>query len=223
MKLKAALSFYIIFFCLVSYTSFAQREARPFWSEIQAFMKEDRLNPPPASGTLFVGSSSFRLWNNLQDYFPELNIVNRGFGGSTLSDLVFYADSIVTPFQWKYIVIYSGENDLVYDPNLEPSEVVNLFNRLMFLVRKTNPQTPVFYCSIKPSPIRKQFSRRFVQYNNLISNHIDQLPNTFYVDVWNILTSKDEQAESVFFLADSLHLNEKGYSLWKNELNKYLK
>lgn len=223
MKLKAVFSFFIIIFCLISSASFAQREEKPFWTEIQAFMREDSLNPPPDSATLFVGSSSFRLWDNLHDYFPELYIVNRGFGGSTLSNLVFYSDSIISPFRWKYIVIYSGENDLVYDANLEPSEVVKLFDRLMYHIRKTNPQTPVFYCSIKPSPIRKQFSKRFIQYNNLISNHIEHYPNTYFVDFWNILTDKEEQPVSAFFLADSLHLNEKGYSMWKNELIKYLK
>src|ERR1700709_1983633 len=89
----------------------AQEEPHPFWNEIQAFKKNDSAHFPPPNEILFVGSSSFNFWKDVQDYFPGYPIINRGFGGSSLPDVIRYADDIIYPYKPKQVVIYCGEND----------------------------------------------------------------------------------------------------------------
>lgn len=91
---------------ILSFASSAYAQQPPFWDEIQAFKKQDSVQPPPANGDLFVGSSSFRKWTNLQDYFPYYPVINRGFGGSTLPDLIRYANDIIIPYHPRQILIY---------------------------------------------------------------------------------------------------------------------
>src|ERR1700688_1161761 len=91
---------------LTSY-SFAQ----PFAGEIQEFKNQDKSNPPPANGILFVGSSSFKKWTDVSSYFPGYTIINRGFGGSSLPDVIRYADDIIIPYHPKQVVVYCGDND----------------------------------------------------------------------------------------------------------------
>ena len=62
--------------------------------EIASMTAKDATNPPPKGGIVFVGSSSIRLWD-LKKWFPDLPVINRGFGGSQLADSVRYADRIV--------------------------------------------------------------------------------------------------------------------------------
>ncbi|MBL7727787.1 MAG: hypothetical protein JNM68_08880, partial [Dinghuibacter sp.] len=85
--------------------------AQPYIADIRAFKKQDSLTPPPANAILFVGSSSFTNWTNVHEYFPGKTIINRGFGGSSLTDLIRYAGDVIVPYNPKQIVIYCGEND----------------------------------------------------------------------------------------------------------------
>src|SRR4051794_32863983 len=65
--------------------------------EIAAFEKADSENPPKKRGTLFSGSSSIRMWKTVARDFPGFNVLNRGFGGSQISDSVDFVDRIVVP------------------------------------------------------------------------------------------------------------------------------
>ena len=94
--------------------------APPFWTDIVAFKKADATQPSPAHPILFVGSSSFTKWKDVNEYFPGYPIVNRGFGGSTLPDLIRYFYDVILPYQPKQVVIYCGENDIASSENMTP-------------------------------------------------------------------------------------------------------
>ena len=61
---------------------------------------------------MFIGSSSIRRWSTLAEDFPEINVVNRGFGGSKPSDILFFFDKLIPTVQPQNIVFYCGENDI---------------------------------------------------------------------------------------------------------------
>ena len=84
----------------------------PFGPEIRAFEEADRINRPKPGGVLFVGSSSIRLWPDLKADFPGVNVIQRGFGGSQIDQVVYYAPRIVLPYKPSVIVLYAGDNDL---------------------------------------------------------------------------------------------------------------
>ncbi len=103
-----------------------------------------------------MGSSSFRMWKNVQQDFPGYTIINRGFGGSSLPDVINYADEIIFPYEPKQIVIYCGENDLAASDTVTAQMVVDRFKALFFLIRDRMPDVPVVFVSIKPSPSREK-------------------------------------------------------------------
>ena len=61
---------------------------------IQAFEAQDAKQSPAKNGIAFVGSSSIRKWD-LKKWFPDLEPINRGFGGSEVADSVEFADRII--------------------------------------------------------------------------------------------------------------------------------
>ena len=101
---------------ILSLTTLAQTSTytreKEWEKEVNALVEIDRRQTPPANAVLFVGSSSIRMWHSLREDFPGVNVINRGFGGSHLEDLVFFAPKIVFPYRPKRIVVYSGENDI---------------------------------------------------------------------------------------------------------------
>src|ERR1700744_5187873 len=102
----------------------------PFWNEIAEFKRKDSIQHPPANAILFVGSSSFRKWNNVQNDFPGYTIINRGFGGSTFDDVIRYANEIIYPYRPKQVVIYCGDNDLAAGKKITGKKVYKRFVKL---------------------------------------------------------------------------------------------
>lgn len=209
-----------ILLVLVSVGHFAK--AQPFAKEIAAFKKQDSLSFPGTGKILFVGSSSFAFWKDVQQYFPEYSIINRGFGGSSLTDLIRYAPDVIFPYEPKQIVIYCGENDFAGDTSLYPSQVAQRFFDLFNLIRSRYKKVPIAYISMKPSPSRKHLMARFNVANVMIKNFLKKKKKTDYIDVYKAMLNENGQPKEEIFLADQLHMNAEGYKIWKKIIEPYL-
>jgi lysophospholipase L1-like esterase len=200
----------------------AQEQKFPFWDDIQSFKKEDSLHKPPLHAILFVGSSSFTNWKDVQAYFPSYKIINRGFGGSTLLDQIRYVNDIVFPYQPKQIVIYCGENDLAASDKVTGEIVYTRFVNLFNLIRKKLPSVPVAFISLKPSPSRWQLRQKMITANNKIKAFLATKRKTVFVDVYHKMLDRNGKPMQEIFLDDSLHMNAKGYGIWKKQIEPYL-
>ncbi|TMI66282.1 MAG: G-D-S-L family lipolytic protein [Bacteroidetes bacterium] len=205
----------------------------PFAKSIAAFKKQDSISFPPENAILFIGSSSFTLWEDVQNYFPGYTIINRGFGGSTLEDQIRYANDIIFPYKPKQIIIYCGENDLAFSDTVTAVMVFERFKHLYKMIReKTN--APVAYISMKPSPSRRHLFAKMREANLLIMEFIiSQDPNAMirsnmdpapavFIEVHSKMLNKEGEPFPEIFLDDSLHMNAKGYSIWQKEIQPYL-
>src|SRR6059058_2849188 len=157
----------------------------PFWNDIQAFKKQDSISLPPKDAILFVGSSSFTKWTDVQEYFPGYSIINRGFGGSTLVDVIRYAYDIILPYEPKQVVIYCGENDLAFSEKVAPAEILKRVKTLFSIIRINLPASTIDFVSIKPSPVRAGIQARVIESNQLIKAFFKQQKNAAFIDVYN--------------------------------------
>jgi lysophospholipase L1-like esterase len=196
--------------------------AQPFANEIAAFKKQDSINMPQKNAILFVGSSSFRLWKTVQNDFPEYTIINRGFGGSALPDVIRYADEIIFPYQPKQIVIYCGENDIASSDTVTAEMVRVRFNILFEIIRNKMPDVPVVFISIKPSPSRWAMKDRMIKANELIKKYLKKQKHTKYISVWKEMLGTDGNPMPDIFIGDNLHMNAKGYAIWRELIEPHL-
>lgn len=208
---------------LLATTGLAQIEKPPYWTEIQNFKKQDSLNPPAKDQILFVGSSSFAMWKDVQNYFPGYRILNRGFGGSSLPDVIRYVDDVIIPYQPKQIVIYCGENDLAASDTVTSMMVLDRFKQLFSLVRNQLPKVPIVYISMKPSPSRQHLSAKVELGNKLIKKFLKKKKRTAFVDVYHKMLNTEGKPMPDIFLEDNLHMNAKGYAIWQKAIEPYLK
>jgi len=193
-----------------------------FESEIAAFETQDKATPPPANGILFVGSSSIRLWEGLKEAFPGKPIIQRGFGGSTLSDVIRYIPRVVLPYNPKQVVLYAGDNDIGQN-NRTARDVYSQFLTFFALVRKQLPNATITYIAVKPSPARKQFMSIQAETNRLIKQYLSGQRNTSFADVYTPMLGANGQPRPELFKADSLHMTPQGYEIWKNVIAPVLK
>lgn len=194
----------------------------PFYDEIQTFKKQDSVSSQPKNAILFVGSSSFTKWQDVQSYFPGYTIINRGFGGSSLPDVIRYAHDIILPYHPKQVIIYCGDNDLASSDTVTPQVVTDRFKKLFNIIRSNLPGTKITYVSIKPSPSRKHLMPKMKQANLMIKSFLQKQENTSFIDIYNAMLLPVGKPKPEIFLEDSLHMNEKGYAIWKKAIQPHL-
>ena len=180
---------------------------------IRAFEALDQQSPPPEKPVLFVGSSSIRLWN-LKKYFPGLPAINRGFGGSELSDSLHYFDRIVLPYRPRLVLLYAGDNDIALGTSADT--VIANYQAFAAKVRSQLPRTHFAFLSIKPSVARHALWPEITRANNAIHRHTESDSSLHYLDIATPMLGDNRQPEPGFFMMDGVHLNRTGYQLWTN-------
>ena len=217
MKRKIILTEYFLLFIFIT----AQAQA-PFFNEIQNFKKLDSTHFPAKKAILFVGSSSFTKWVDLQDYFPAYPIINRGFGGSTLPDVIRYANDIIFPYQPKQIVIYCGENDIASSDTVSSTIVFERFKQLFVMIRAHLPDVSIAFISMKPSPSREKFWPVIKAGNTRIKKYLHKQKHAAFIDVYPAMFNADGTIMKDIFIEDNLHMNAKGYAIWQRIIAPYL-
>lgn len=187
-----------------------------FDEEIRAFEDSDRVRPPTPGGVVFVGSSSIRLWPDLRADFPGTNVLQRGFGGSRIDEVLHYAPRIVLPYKPKLVVLYAGDNDLA--EGRTPEQIFDDYKSFVRLVHDSLPGTRVAYVSIKPSPSRWSLIEGMRSANQIIRDYATSHPGLLYVDVLDPMIGSNGRPRPNLYLSDSLHMTHDGYAIWRSLL-----
>lgn len=186
-----------------------------FEKEIRVFEKTDSKNTAADNAILFVGSSSIRMWAT-QDYFPKLKVINRGFGGSQISDVIHFSHRIVFPYKPKLIVFYAGDNDVAVGKKAQ--RVFDDYKSFVKLAREQLPKTPIIFIAIKPSMSRWKLWPEMKKANAMIEGFCQSDPALFYFDAATPLLGTDGKPNNDLFMPDLLHLNAQGYKAWTKRL-----
>lgn len=208
---------------LLTFALFFSQEKKPmFWQDIQNFKQLDQETTPPKDAILLVGSSSFTKWTDVASYFPDKTIINRGFGGSRLTDLNFYADDLLN-YQLKQIIIYCGENDFADNHTLKADVVVERFKTFYKKIRAKFPMIEVDYISIKYSPSRENLWPQMKEANKQIAAFMKKEKKSEFIDITKVMEDSNGNVRKDLFVEDMLHMTPEGYRLWTSVMNPYMK
>jgi lysophospholipase L1-like esterase len=219
------------FWCVLAFALIAggatvqtqQRNTDPerFEPEIRKFEEADRVTPPPAGAVVFTGSSSIRRWDTLAKDFPQVAVLNRGFGGSEASDVVRYADRVILRYKPSRIVFYAGDNDLARGKT--PAQVAADVERLADMVREALPEARMAIISIKPSLARWHLVEQMRDANARLKALADKRPELAFIDVFPGMLGPDGKPVPGYYVEDGLHLTDAGYRVWTAALMPFLR
>jgi lysophospholipase L1-like esterase len=181
--------------------------------ELKRFAEADRKTPPKSGQIVFAGSSSIRLWK-LEQSFPDLGVVNRGFGGSTIPENEALADRLILPLKPKAIVFYAGDNDLAAK-GAEAGKTVEDFRKFLAALERGGLLVPFVYIAIKPSISRWKLRSMQQVANRAIAAICAERKETMrFVDLDRVMLGSGGEPDPALFEKDGLHVNAAGYERW---------
>ena len=209
-----------IFSILITSSSLLAQIPANFQGEVDALVEKDFSIDASKKTIVFTGSSSIRMWTNVQDAFPAINAVNTGFGGSQFSDLIHFREELIFKYNPDKIFIYEGDNDVASGKS--KYEIFADATRLLSFIREAFPEVPVYFISPKPSISRWALQNEYEEFNALLKHLCEFDDSIQYVDVWNPMLNEKGEPMSDIFISDNLHMNAKGYEIWKEVIGKYV-
>ncbi len=212
---------YLFLLCALLIFSFTRgQNTNHFASEVAAIQKKyDTLIDPDKETIVFVGSSSIRMWHDLQKRFPEHQIVNAGFGGSQASDLLLYTNELILNYKPKKVFLYEGDNDIF--AGKKSDEIIADMMQIIQKIKAQNPSTKVVLLSAKPSLARWKYRRRYKKLNRHFKKLSSQDAHIDYIDLWSPMLNKRKVMKDIF-IEDGLHMNAKGYAIWYNTIKPFI-
>ena len=210
-----------IFICLLmtAFSLSAQDPSR-FNEQVEKLAQAEYNFSPEKKLALFTGSSSIRMWNDIQVYFPEYNVVNNGFRGSHFSDLIYFYNKLIIPLKPDILFIYEGDNDIASQK--KPRMITKEAKFLLEKIRRDLPHTSVVLISPKPSIARWNLRKEYETLNKKLKRLAKKTDKVEFADVWNAMLDENGNVFQDVFLEDNLHMNKKGYDIWAKVLSGFL-
>lgn len=199
----------------------AQDPAR-FLEEVKQIQSRvGSIHDPNKRPIVFTGSSSIRLWHDLQQRFPKKHILNTGFGGSHMSDMFYYTPELILAYNPRKIFIYEGDNDLGQGQK-PAAEILRDAEKIVNLIQCEIPDVPIYFITPKPSILRWHLRETYVDYISQLKTWAKGKKKIVVIDVWNAMLDAKGELRSDLFLEDKLHMNDKGYTIWTEIIRPHL-
>lgn len=212
---------FIVFTLLCLIVSIANaQDAVPFKGEVEAIQKKyDAVFNASQETIVFTGSSSIRMWQDVQERFPDQQVVNTGFGGSQASDLSFYIYDLILRFHPKKVFIYEGDNDIF--AKKKPTKIRRTIQDIIEGIHRNDSTTQVVLIAAKPSIARWKLKGKYKRLNRKFERLAEDNPLVEYADVWDPMLDGSKVKQDIF-IEDGLHMNAKGYQIWYDVIEPFV-
>ncbi len=197
----------------------AQKENR-FFKDFERWAKQDAGGMPSADALLCIGSSSMRKWGTVKEDLAPLGVTHRGFGGSTMADVLVFKEFFAR-YQAGSILVYEGDNDL--DKGTTPEEFIQRCRTFVDFIQARKADTVFYFLAAKPSPKRWAKWEIWVKSNNLLKAYCENESTLHFIDIATPMLDDEGEVRKDLFVKDRLHMNAEGYAIWTRVIRKALK
>jgi len=211
--------FILLLFCVFSFDLAICQDQNPFTQEVQQLIAKDDISSQEEI-VLFTGSSSVRFWFTVGEEYADYNVVNRGFGGSTFTDLIHFKEELIFAYEPTKVFIYEGDNDIAKEESVE--SILVKAKSLANEIKERLPATIVYFIAAKPSLSRWELREEYKEFNYTLQAWASFEERVRFIDVWTPMCDKDGEVFSDIFIADGLHMNSKGYDIWAKVVRPYV-
>jgi lysophospholipase L1-like esterase len=139
-----------------------------------------------------------------------LNAINRGFGGSQLSQVNKYASRIVIPYRPRAVVLYAGENDMSWPWSKSSDTVLLDLQQFVKVIHPALPDAWIYYISMKPDPARWGNWPTLDRANRKIESYCRTQDRVTFIEVSRAMLDEHGTVGHELFRRDGLHMSAQG-------------
>lgn len=182
--------------------------------DVAALEAMDAVEQASPAATLFIGSSSIRLWHSIADDMAPRPVIRRGYGGARYRDLAHHVPRLVAAHDCRAIVVFVA-NDITPQEPATAEEVMQDVRAVHARIRARHPETPLFFVAVTPTESRWGVWPELVRLNDEIAEFAAAEPGTFFISTAEQFLDPDSgRPRPALFRDDRLHLNAEGYRVW---------
>jgi lysophospholipase L1-like esterase len=159
------------------------------------------------------------MWKDLNQRFPDKQIINSGFGGSQATDLEYFLNDLVLQYQPKKVFIYEGDNDIW--AKKRPRQILATTGNIIGRIRANDPQAKIYLIAAKPSISRWRLKRKYKRLNRKFKRLAKDTDQLYYINVWSPMLNGRKLKKDIF-IEDGLHMNPKGYDIWYTVMKEFV-
>ncbi len=201
--------------------AFEARDPERYKKDIDLFKDFDSKNAPPKDAALFVGSSTIAKWKTA-DAFPGLSVINRGFGGSFLGDVLYFYKDVIGKYHPSAVLFYC-DNDI--EAGSDPDQAFEKVMQIYRQVRSDFPKVPFVFLSMKHAP-NAAFANpgepaAIDRFNDLAKAASKKDSGFKYFDLEAPVLDAGGKVRPDLFV-DGEHYNDDGYALINPAMQKFL-
>ena len=193
------------------------------WEEtIQAMESRDETEEHPADSILFIGSSSIRLWETIDEDMAPYTSIQRGFGGSRFSDVAVYAERLIQPHSYQALVLFVGNDVSGKETDATPDQVAGWFQRVVAVSRAHNSEAPVFCIGVTPTMSRWEAWPRIQEVNAALQAACAADAGLHFIPTASAYLNGEGEPRPELFREDQLHQTRRGYQIWAAIIKSHL-
>lgn len=206
----------VLIFALAGAAQAADYPSPDRWKlTVGGFNLEDEIIGERPGAIVATGSSSMRFWDHRihQDLGP-LTIISRGFGGSNMNDVLTFIDELVLRHDPRAVMIYEGDNDVAQGVPVDT--ILKTFKQAIEKIHDHDEGIRIYLLSVKPSISRSEMWPTMLEVNEKLEALASSDKRITYIDVATPMLNPDGSIRDDLFVADELHMNQKGYDIWRD-------
>lgn len=191
------------------------RERSEKWKEDVAKLAAGNATDGGAEHVLFLGSSSFRLWDTIHEDLAPVKVVKRAYGGARFRDLAIYTPELIAGLRFSKAVIFIANDITGKDSeDTDPQTTSKLARLVIAQLRSEHPEVPIHLVAVTPTPVRYKHWPRIQVTNRMLRKIAETTPGVFYIPTAYAFLDRDGNPRAELFKEDRLHLNSIGYQIW---------
>lgn len=179
---------------------------------------------------IILFGDSITDYYDLEKYYGDYPIINRGTAGYQTKDLLNEIDDRIIPYNPTKVFILVGTNDIAFT-DLSDKEIADNIIEIAKKIKNKRSKTEIYIESIYPISkedndvvqdwmVGERDNTRIKSINSKLKKLCKQ-EEFNYIDFYNLLVNEDDNLD-VKYTKDGLHMNDKGYILITKEIKKYI-
>ncbi len=176
--------------------------------------------PDTENEIIFLGNS---ISDNCEwaELFQNPNVKNRGIGGDDTDGVLERIGEVVSSKPSKVFILI-GTNDLAYGKTVD--HIITNYHKILDSISQKSPETEIYIQSVLPVDEAVHWTRKMSDIR-LINEKLQVLASEkdlVYVDLFPLFVNSENKLNPEYSI-DGLHLNARGYLLWKDQIIEFVK